>query len=65
VLTTHTSDDASAGSSKVECHDRVSVPDGRVGEVIGFYRRSYETVLVRFADGDSAEFPMERVERLR
>jgi hypothetical protein len=65
VLTTPASDDASTGTPNVQCHDRVSVPDGRVGEVIGFYRRTYESVLVRFADGDSGEFPMERVERLR
>ena len=24
---------------RVACHDHVCVPDGRVGEVIGFYRR--------------------------
>jgi hypothetical protein len=65
MLTTQASNDVSGATFRVECHDRVSVPDGRVGEVIGFYRRSYETVLVRFADGDSDEFPMERVERLR
>jgi hypothetical protein len=65
MLTTHASTEISHETSTVECHDRVSVPDGRIGEVIGFYRRSFETVLVRFAGGDSGEFPMERVERLR
>jgi hypothetical protein len=64
MLTTHASDDVSNEAPKMECHDRVSVPDGRVGEVIGFYRRTSESVLVRFADGASDEFPMERVERL-
>jgi hypothetical protein len=34
----------------------VSVPDGRNGEVIGFYRRENDSVLVRFASGESAEF---------
>jgi hypothetical protein len=37
--------------------DRVRVPDGRVGDVIGFYRRAEETVVVLFASGSSAEFP--------
>jgi hypothetical protein len=37
-------------------HDRVSVPDGRIGEVIGFYRRIHESVLVRFPSGESDEF---------
>jgi hypothetical protein len=32
------------------------VSDGRLGEVIGFYRRENASVLVRFASGDSAEF---------
>lgn len=64
MLTTHASADVSNDLPKMECHDRVSVPDGRVGEVIGFYRRMYESVLVRFPDGESGEFPMERVERL-
>lgn len=62
MLTTHASNDVSSATRKIEWHDHVSVPDGRVGEVIGFYRRSHETVLVRFPDGDSGEFPMERVE---
>jgi hypothetical protein len=64
MLTTHASDDISNETPNMECHDRVSVPDGRVGEVIGFYRRTYETVLVRFAEGESGELPTERVERL-
>ena len=29
-------------------HDRVAVPNGRGGRVIGFYCRASETVLVRF-----------------
>lgn len=40
----------------IDAHDRVRVPDGRVGEVIGFYRREDETVLVLFSSGRSAEF---------
>jgi hypothetical protein len=40
----------------IDAHDLVRVPDGRVGEVIGFYRRELETVLVQFASGASLEF---------
>jgi hypothetical protein len=40
----------------IDAHDRVRVPDGSVGEVIGFYRREYETVVVLFSSGGSAEF---------
>jgi hypothetical protein len=43
-------------------HDRVSVPDGRIGEVIGFYRRIHESLLVRFPSGESDEFLAEAVE---
>ena len=38
------------------CHDHVRVPDGRIGEVIGFYRRQDESVLVLFSCGSSDEF---------
>jgi hypothetical protein len=41
----------------IDAHDRVRVPDGRVGEVIGFYRRQHETVLVMFSSGKVDEFP--------
>lgn len=41
---------------EVETHDQVRVPDGRVGEVIGFYRREHESVVVQFAGGRSGEF---------
>lgn len=40
----------------IDAHDRVRVPDGRVGEVIGFYRREYESVVVLFSSGRSGEF---------
>jgi hypothetical protein len=43
-------------------HDRVRVPGGREGEVIGFYRRTNETVLVLFSSGKSDEFPEPDVE---
>ena len=40
----------------IDAHDRVRVPDGRVGEVIGFYRREHESVVVLFSSGCSGEF---------
>lgn len=40
----------------IDAHDRVRVPDGRIGEVIGFYRRQHETVVVLFSSGNSDEF---------
>jgi hypothetical protein len=48
----------------VTCHDRVRVPDGRIGEVIGFYRRQDESMLVWFPSGQSVEFLAPDVERL-
>jgi hypothetical protein len=41
---------------RIGLYDRVSVPGGRVGSVIGFYSRANETVLVRFDSGDSVEY---------
>jgi hypothetical protein len=41
----------------IDTHDRVRVPDGRIGEVIGFYRREQESVVVLFPSGRSHEFP--------
>jgi hypothetical protein len=43
--------------SRPVLHDRVLVPSGREGEVIGFYRRPPdESVLVLFSPGESGEF---------
>ena len=42
--------------------DRVRVDDGREGTVIGFYRREAEGVLVAFASGETAEFPVPALE---
>jgi hypothetical protein len=36
-------------------HDRVSMSDGRAGEIIGFYRRTAESVLVRMQSGECLE----------
>ena len=40
----------------IDTHDLVRVPDGRIGEVIGFYRRQDESVFVLFSCGSSDEF---------
>jgi hypothetical protein len=48
-----------------ELHDHILVPDGRVGDVIGFYRRSNdESVVVLFPSGDSDVFRASEVEIL-
>jgi hypothetical protein len=44
-----------APERRIGLNDRVSVADGRVGSVIGFYCRDVETVVVRFGPGDSVE----------
>jgi hypothetical protein len=36
-------------------HDRVCIPGGRAGDVVGFYRRSAESVLVRLQSGEIVE----------
>ena len=46
----------------IDLQDRVRVPDGRTGEVIGFYRREAEAVIVLFPRGDSEEFPFTDLE---
>ncbi|MEP6812014.1 MAG: hypothetical protein ABI990_03395 [Actinomycetota bacterium] len=40
----------------ISLRDRVRVPDGRVGKVIGFYRRDEVSVCVLFDGGDSGQF---------
>ena len=50
--------------TRIAYHDRVCVPDGRIGEVIGFYRRKDESVVVRFPSGESDQFLTPSVERL-
>ena len=44
------------GIPAVECHDRVRVPDGRSGEVIGFYRDAVEQLLVQFDTGGTGRY---------
>jgi hypothetical protein len=44
------------GIPTVGCHDRVRVPDGRNGEVIGFYRDEVEQMLVQFDTGGSRRY---------
>ena len=36
---------------------RVRVPNGRIGNVIGFYRGPDETVVVRYDGGESGAYP--------
>jgi hypothetical protein len=40
----------------IDLYDRVRAPDGRVGKVIGFYRRAQVTVCVLFDGGDTGQF---------
>jgi hypothetical protein len=43
--------------------DRVRVPDGRAGDVIGFYRTSTEMALVQFDDGESRKIALSMLKR--
>lgn len=47
---------------RVACFDVVRTPGGRIGSVIGFYRRDTESALVRFSENDCGEFLTEEVE---
>lgn len=52
------------GPEEISAHDRVRVPDGRIGQVIGFYRREYDdSVIVLFSSGRSTEFLISGVTR--
>jgi hypothetical protein len=53
------------GIPTVGCHDRVRVPDGRNGEVIGYYRDYVEQMLVLFDTGGSARYLRSDLLRLR
>jgi hypothetical protein len=53
------------GIPTVGCHDRVRVPDGRNGEVIGFYRDEVEEMLVLFDTGGSQRYLRSDLLRLR
>ncbi len=50
---------------RVDCYSVVRTPGGRIGSVIGFYRRGTETALVRFAANDCTEFPLSDIEPCR
>jgi hypothetical protein len=52
------------GIPTVGCHDRVRVPDGRNGEVIGYYRDHVEQMLVQFDTGGSARYLRSELLRL-
>ena len=53
------------GMPTVGRHDRVRVPDGRNGEVIGYYRDQVEHMLVLFDTGGSARYLRSDLLRLR
>ena len=53
------------GIAAVGCRDRVRVPDGRNGEVIGFYRDEVEQMLVQFDTGGSRRYLRSDLLRLR
>jgi hypothetical protein len=57
--------DQSGDSPRLGYHDLVRTPGGRVGAVVGFYRRDTESVLVRFAADDCTEFLSSDVEPCR
>jgi hypothetical protein len=41
----------------IALHTRVRVPNGRIGNVIGYYRGPEESVVVLYERGDSGAFP--------
>ena len=49
---------------RIAPHDRVAVPDGRLGKAVGFYCRLPQTVLVMFDSGDTAEYEPADLQRL-
>jgi hypothetical protein len=52
---------APAREQLLNVRDRVRTPDGCIGEVIGFYIRQEEAVVVSFPSGESQEFPIDDV----
>ena len=52
------------GGPEVARHDRVRVPDGRAGEVIGFYTSEDERMLVLFDNGGSRRYLRADLRRL-
>jgi hypothetical protein len=53
-----------APQREIAVNDRVSVPDGCLGLVIGFYQRASATVLVRLDAGDQREYTPADLHRL-
>ncbi|HWX08731.1 MAG TPA: hypothetical protein VNY33_02040 [Gaiellaceae bacterium] len=45
-----------AQARAIALNDRLCVRDGRIGEVIGFYRREAESVLLRFKHDECGQF---------
>lgn len=50
---------------ELSLHDRVVTPDGREGEVVGFYRSEDASVLVSFSAYDAGKFRASDVGLLR
>ena len=50
---------------ELSLHDRVVTPDGREGEVVGFFRSDHESVLISFSTYDAAKYPASAVGLLR
>ena len=47
----------------IALHARVRMPNGRIGNVIGFYRGPQETVVVRYDGGESGALSRRRPDR--
>jgi len=50
---------------ELSLHDRVVTPDGREGEVVGFFRSEDESVLVSFSPYDADKYRASDVGLLR
>ena len=50
---------------ELSLHDRVVTPDGREGEVVGFYRSEDASVLVAFSTYDAGKYRASDVGLLR
>jgi hypothetical protein len=46
----------------IRFHDRVRVPDGHTGKVVGFYRTKTEMALVQLDDGERRKFVLSELE---
>jgi hypothetical protein len=56
---------AATTQRELTLHDRVVTPDGREGEVVGFYRSEEKSVLVSFSACDTGKYRASDVGLLR